>query len=98
MSGMGGWYGEDEDPCYSMFVSQDQIWNLNPILKVLADEGSILAKELGYDMNSYVSDNGYTIYNPYLSWINHYYHYCPTFNEDKLKPWDRVEDRKISSR
>lgn len=94
MSGMGGWYGEDEDPCYSMFVSQDQIWNLNPILKVLADEGSILAKELGYDMNSYVSDNGYTIYNPYLSWINHYYHYCPTFNEDKLKPWDRVEDRK----
>ena len=94
VSGMGGWYGEDEDPCYSMFVSQDQIWNLNPILKVLADEGSILAKELGYDMNSYVSDNGYTIYNPYLSWINHYYHYCPTFNEDKLKPWDRVEDRK----
>ena len=73
---MGGWYGEDEDPCYSMFVSQDQIWNLNPILKVLADEGSILAKELGYDINSYVSDNGYTIYNPYLSWINHYYHYC----------------------
>lgn len=93
VSGMGGWYGEDEDPCYSMFVSQDQIWNLNPILKVLADEGSILAKELGYDINSYVSDNGYTIYNPYLSWINHYYHYCPTFNEDKLKPWDRVEDR-----
>lgn len=89
VSGMGGWYGEDEDPCYSMFVSQDQIWNLNPILKVLADEGSILAKELGYDMNSYVSDNGYTIYNPYLSWINHYYHYCPTFNEDKLKPWDK---------
>lgn len=77
----------------TMFVSQDQIWNLNPILKVLADEGSILAKELGYDINSYVSDNGYTIYNPYLSWINHYYHYCPTFNEDKLKPWDRVEDR-----
>ena len=92
VSGMGGWYGGDEDPCYSMFVSQDQIWNLNPILKVLADEGSILAKEIGYDMNSYVSDNGYTIYNPYLSWINHYYHYCPTFNEDKLKPWDRVED------
>lgn len=94
VSGLGGWYGDNEDPCYSMFVSQDQIWNLNPILKKLADEDSRLAREIGYDINSWVKDNGYTIYNPYLSWINHYYHYVPTFNESKLKPWDRVNDRK----
>ena len=31
-----------EDPCHSPFVSQDQVWNMNPILAQLAREGNEL--------------------------------------------------------
>ena len=83
----------NEDPCHSPFVSQDQVWNLNPILAKLASEGNDKARYIGLDINNYIAKNGYTIYNPYLSKLIHFYTYCPTFNEDKVAPWERQEDR-----
>ena len=88
--------GADEDPCQSSFVSQDQVWNLNPILAQLAKEGNEGARSIGLDINNYIAKNGYTIYNPYLSKLIHFYTYCPTFNEDEVAPWDRQEDRIIN--
>lgn len=46
----------DEDPCFSPFVSQDQIWNLVPILSYLSDTYE-KAKELGKDITEYVIKN-----------------------------------------
>lgn len=82
-----------EDPCHSPFVSQDQVWNMNPILAQLTKEGNEKARLIGLDINKYIKDNGYTIYNPYLSALVHFYTYCPTFNEDKVAPWERQNDR-----
>lgn len=56
---------KDEDPCFSPFTSQDQIWNLAPILAYLADDGFEEARQAGYDMFEYVIRNGHKIYNPY---------------------------------
>lgn len=91
--GYAGWMTYDDDPCYSPFVSQDQVWNLSPILMALADEGMERARKIGLAINSYIKDNGYTVYNPYLSWILHYHKYLPSMNESKVKPWERKEDR-----
>lgn len=82
----------NEDPCHSAFVSQDQIWNLIPILSFLKDEFSE-ANELGKDITEYVVKNHHKIYNPYYSAVLHDWTYLPTFNEDKVKPWDRISDR-----
>lgn len=41
----------------------------------------------------FIIENNHTIYNPYYSQLHHIWTYVPTFNEDKVKPWDRVEDR-----
>lgn len=92
-------FDKNEDPCFSPFVSQDQIWNLNPILyKIKIEDGynslpRAKASSFGYAINALLANHDYTLYNPYLSAINHYFHYCPTFNEDKVSPWDRQEDR-----
>lgn len=83
----------NEDPCHSMFTSQDQDWNLLPILRYLRNAGYPLAKSLGYDIFKYVVKNKHTIYNPYYSAVYHHWTYVPTFNENKVKPWDRVKDR-----
>lgn len=85
-----------EDPCHSQFVSQDQIWNLNPILKAIAmsklydKETTLLAQHIGYNINSYVKDNGYVLYNPYLSQYVHYITYLPKFKQSLSK---RIEER-----
>ena len=84
-------YKELEDPCHSPFVSQDQVWNMNPILAQLAKEGNQRAKRIGLEINSYIQDNRYTIYNPYLSALVHFHTYCPTFNENKVKAWERQQ-------
>lgn len=90
---------DNEDPCFSPFVSQDQIWNLNPILYKIATEDGynsyprVIAGNFGYSINALLANHDYTLYNPYLSAINHYFHYCPTFNEDEVAPWDRQDDR-----
>lgn len=90
------YYPNVEDPCFSPFISQDQVWNLNPILAKFAQEGFSEAAYAGRRINSYIMQNGYTIYNPYLSRIVHWHTYCPTFNEDKVKPWDRQADREFN--
>lgn len=82
-----------EDPCHSPFVSQDQVWSLNPILYKLASEGDFMARYIGKSINEYIALNGYKIYNPYLSAILHFYKYCPTFNTDKVAYEDRQDDR-----
>lgn len=82
-----------EDPCFSSFVSQDQVWNLNPILAELARAGFRKAFHIGQSINGYIVDNNYTIYNPYVSNLLHWHTYCPTFNEKKVKPWERQGDR-----
>lgn len=96
----------NEDPCHSSFVSQDQVWNLNPILYRLfkdfykKDNGSdnigTRAYLFGWFINEYIMHYNYTIYNPYLSRAVHFFTYCPTFNTDKVKPWDRQADRKAN--
>lgn len=83
----------NEDPCHSTFTSQDQDWNLLPILRFLKDKEYYVANMLGHDIFEYVVRNKHTIYNPYYSAIYHHWTYLPTFNEDKVKPWDRVKDR-----
>lgn len=60
---------ENEDPCFSPFVSQDQIWNLLPSLALIAEgwgehKTGILAKEILKNILSYVSDHGHTITIP----------------------------------
>lgn len=92
---------QEEDPCHSPFTSQDQIWNLAPILLTLSRSTSILlpdsslqAEIFSLNMFQWVIDNHHTIYNPYYSAIYHFWKYLPSMNEDKVKPWDRVKDRK----
>ena len=41
---------KDEDPCFSPFTSQDQIWNLAPILAFLSEKGFEEARQAGYDI------------------------------------------------
>lgn len=77
---------ENEDPCHSPFVSQDQVWNLNPILSKIMLDSSLdesvreEARKIGYSINNYIKENKYTIYNPYLSYINHMFSFLPPFN------------------
>lgn len=82
----------NDDPCHSPFVSQDQIWNLVPILFYLKEEFED-AKEIGKNITQYVVDNKHVIYNPYMSAIVHDWTYLPSMNEKKVKPWDRILDR-----
>lgn len=89
----------NEDPCHSPFVSQDQVWNLNPILScIMLDESldnevRLKAKDLGMRINGYIKNNGYTIYNPYLSYINHMFSYLPDFD---LSLIERCTDRMMA--
>lgn len=90
----GGWNGVLEDPCFSPFTSQDQVWNLSPVLmSVMLAGGHYEAKEIGFMMNKRIQEDGYKVTNPYLSWISHYHKYLPSMNENKVKPWERIEDR-----
>lgn len=85
----------NEDPCHSMFISQDQIWNLVPImveihkkLKYTLEYNDSCFYSLGY-----IISNKHVIYNPYYSALYHHWTYVPTFDTNKVKPWDRIEDR-----
>lgn len=75
----------NEDPCFSPFVSQDQIWNLVPILSYLSTEFE-LAKELGKAITEYVIKHNHIIYNPYYSAIYHNWTYLHIFEpyEDRI--------------
>lgn len=58
----------NEDPCHSMFVSQDQLWHLMvPMIKI----GLLELANKGKDMLGYVVDNKHKIYNPYYSASEH---------------------------
>lgn len=88
---------DNEDPCHSPFVSQDQVWNINPALSaIMLDEElvpsntRVTAAFLGYKINDYLASNGYTIYNPYLSYIKHMACYLPDFD---LSVYERQLDR-----
>lgn len=98
-SAMSGWNMlhtlSNEDPCHSPFVSQDQVWNLSAPLKYIFmnTDDSVIANRccnIGYKINNYIKVNGYKVYNPYLSILNHYYKYCPDFDIDF---WERQADR-----
>ena len=84
-----------EDPCHSMFISQDQIWNVVPILvkiyKELKDYKPLCLP--GFKMLEYVIKHKHIIYNPYYSALYHHWTYVPTFDTNKVKPWNRIEDR-----
>ena len=62
------------DPCFSPFTSQDQVWNLLPILKLLSKTNS-QAYRLIVNYIKFIVDNNYTIYNPYYSWNLHKWTY-----------------------
>lgn len=87
----------DEDPCHSPYTSQDQIWNLLPILSILSKFAggniAVLAREKAGDMLNYVIDHNHKIYNPFYSTLYHFWTYLPTFDESRVKPWDRIKDR-----
>lgn len=75
----------DEDPCHSPFVSQDQVWNLNPILMAIAkrhNSYSGKAMNIGFILNDYIKTYGYTVYNPYLSMIKHFFEFLPDLKSD----------------
>lgn len=78
----------NEDPCHSAFVSQDQIWNLLPILSVLKDEYQD-ALDIGREITGYVVNNKHKIYNPYYSAIYHNWTYLHIFEPY----WERIEER-----
>lgn len=84
---------KDEDPCFSPFTSQDQIWNLAPILAFLSEKGFEEARQAGYDIFEYVIRNRHKIYNPYYSALLHHWTFLPDMDTDKVKPWDRVSNR-----
>lgn len=68
---------KDEDPCFSPFTSQDQIWNLAPILAFLSEKGFEEARQAGYDIFEYVIRNRHKIYNPYYSALLHHWTFLP---------------------
>lgn len=84
---------KDEDPCFSPSTSQDQIWNLAPILAFLSEKGFEEARQAGYDIFEYVIRNRHKIYNPYYSALLHHWTFLPDMDTDKVKPWDRVSNR-----
>ena len=87
---------ESEDPCHSPFTSQDQVWNLNPALSCIMENDPSLrsrAMKIGEGINSYIADNGYKLFNPYVSYIRHFFNYLPSMNEKKVAPWERQQDR-----
>lgn len=83
----------NEDPCFSPFVSQDQIWNLLPILKHmhlnkwvgLPYDGSVWAR----NVLQYVINNKHVIYNPYYSALYHNWTYLHIFEPY----WERTQER-----
>ena len=76
---------KDEDPCFSPFTSQDQIWNLAPILAFLSEKGFEEARQAGYDIFEYVIRNRHKIYNPYYSALLHHWTFLPDMDTDKGK-------------
>lgn len=75
----------DEDPCHSPFISQDQVWNLNPILMAIAKKDALYkqkAMSIGFIINDYIKTYGYTVYNPYLSMIKHFFNFLPDLKSD----------------
>lgn len=75
----------NEDPCHSPFVSQDQVWNLSPILMAIAVRHKVYstkAMNIGFIINDYIKTYGYTVYNPYLSMIKHFFKFLPDLKSD----------------
>ena len=85
----------NEDPCHSMFISQDQIWNITPILVEIYKklENYKLLCLPGFKMLEYVIKNKHIIYNPYYTALYHHWTYVPTFDTNRVKPWNRIKDR-----
>ena len=85
----------NEDPCHSMFISQDQIWNLAPIMVELNKKLKHTSEynDLCFYALDYIINNKHVIYNPYYSALYHHWTYVPTFDTNKVKPWNRIEDR-----
>ena len=85
----------NEDPCHSMFISQDQIWNLAPIMVELYKKLKYTSEynDLCFYTLDYIINNKHIIYNPYYSALYHHWTYVPTFDTNKVKPWNRIEDR-----
>lgn len=84
----------NEDPCHSTYVSQDQIWNLLPILYTFSSlYFDITFKQFACDILKYVIDGNHIIYNPYYSTIKHFWTYVPELNGSKLPFNQRAVDR-----
>lgn len=99
VSAYGMFYeGQDEDPCFNPFVSQEAIWNLLPTLSLLCEfplQTAIkdLSRKLLLNILGFVIRNNHTIYNPYLSKIYHSWTFCPSRDAEKVPIWRRKEDR-----
>ena len=100
----GSWkmlQSKNVDPCHSPFISQDQVWNLSPILAKLGTEedkyspqdgdayyARFNAASYGQIINEGIMYNGYKVINPYLSDLIHVNTYLPSF---KLSVPDRID-------
>lgn len=83
----------NEDPCFSPFTSQDQIWHLAPILRyVHENDGMEEAGTLGNEILGYVVNNGHVIYNPYYSALVHNW----TYLDLSVDYSDRIDERNES--
>ena len=68
----------NEDVTWSCYVSQDQLWNLAPALRILFDNCSDLkgtVSDISDQLFSYVVDNNHVIYDPHASKVLHYWKY-----------------------
>lgn len=93
-------FNDQEDPCHSAYVSQDQIWNLCPILYFLSNRSdlfgmtiSVPAAQILESILGFVIDHNHKIYDPYFSTIYWYKTYIPPFDTDKVAPWNRKQYR-----
>lgn len=97
-------FNDNEDPCHSPYISQDQAWNLANILVKISENDWLftdpsideLAHDAIYSIFEYIVRCNHKIYDPYNSRVFHYLKYVPTFNTEKVAPWNRKKDREAN--
>lgn len=68
----------DEDVTWSCYVSQDQLWNLAPALRIMQwidEDIKSTSIDISKNLFGYVIDNNHVIYDPHASKILHYWKY-----------------------
>lgn len=81
-----------EDTCYSPFISQDQVWNMCPIIPVIQEFlGNNFWDNVTLSLKNLV-ERGHTIYNPYLSKIMYFATYLNIDTDFYSRQEEREKD------